>query len=267
LGQPRAKWVFFLPYPTLIGSKSKFARNFTIYRMSTTPPSLLPPDEPERLRSLRTYNVLPSLVEPVFNEFVVLTAQVFSLPISLIAVVEEDDVYYPVNRGMPGNDRQPRVEALCSTAIQQARAVVYHDLALETNATITPEAASAAESNELRFYAGALLRLPDQLPLGTLCVIDRAPRAFTKPEQRLLEQIAALISQTMAIRLACCAPAEEGGARWKSLRLQLQEELQALSALLRYLFTRQGVQIPVPSDLLAQVARRLDDLHLVLDEI
>ncbi|GAA4041599.1 hypothetical protein GCM10022409_29510 [Hymenobacter glaciei] len=29
-----------------------------------------------------------------------------------------------------------------------------------------------AEGNELRFYAGSLLRLSDQRPLGTLCIID-----------------------------------------------------------------------------------------------
>ncbi|UOQ69336.1 hypothetical protein [Hymenobacter volaticus] len=28
----------------------------------------------------------------------------------------------------------------------------------------------------MRFYAGSLLRLPDQRPLGTRCLIDRRPR-------------------------------------------------------------------------------------------
>ena len=44
----------------------------------------------------------------MFDEFVALTAQVFSLPISLIAVVEEDDVYYPANYSMPGNSSPGR---------------------------------------------------------------------------------------------------------------------------------------------------------------
>jgi hypothetical protein len=90
--------------------------------------------------------VLPILVEPVFDEFVALTAQIFSLPISLIGVVEEEEVLYPVNHSMPGHDRQPRVEALCATAIEKARAVVYHDLALETSATLPPDARSTAHA-------------------------------------------------------------------------------------------------------------------------
>ena len=234
--------------------------------MAATPASLLPDDEPERLRSLRTYDVLPTLIEPVFDEFVALTAQVFSLPISLIAVVEEDDVFYPANYGMPGNERQSRVEALCSTAIQKACAIVYHDLALEADGNLTPEAARAAEDNELRFYAGALLRLPDQRPLGTLCIIDRQPRTFTANEQQVLDHIAALISQAVALRLVCYAQPQSGTEQWEQLRRQLQDELHELTALVRYLFTRHGVQIPVPAVLLTQVDRRLSDLQQLLRE-
>ncbi|MCC2546307.1 GAF domain-containing protein [Hymenobacter sp. BT175] len=230
-----------------------------------TSASLLPDDELERLRSLRAHDILPTLIEPLFDEFVALTAQVFSLPISLIAVVEEEEVYYPANHGMAGNDRQPRVEALCSTAIEKSRAVVYHDLALETS-NLSPEAVRAAEANELRFYAGALLRLPDQRPLGTLCIIDRQPRTFSADEQQMLDNLAALISQAIAARHVCFAQSHAGAERWERVRAQLQEELRELTALVRYLFTRHGVQIPVPADLLAQVERRLLDLQQFLSE-
>lgn len=234
--------------------------------MPATPASLLPPDEAERLQSLRAYNVLPALIEPLFDEFVALTAQVFSLPISLIAVVEENKVHYPANHGMPGNDQQLRVEALCSTAIQQARAVVYHDLVLESSALLTPEAARAAQANELRFYAGAVLRLPDQHLLGTLCIIDRQPRTFSAAEQQVLDHLAAVVSQAITVRHACLARPPAGAAQWDRLRTQLQEELRELTALVRYLFTRYGMQIPVPADLLAQVERRLLDLQRLLGE-
>ncbi|PJJ59401.1 GAF domain-containing protein [Hymenobacter chitinivorans] len=232
--------------------------------MAPTP--FVPDNESERLRSLRAYDVLPTLIEPIFDEFVALTAQVFSLPISLIAVVEEAEVFYPANHGMPGNDRQRRAEALCSTAIEKARAVVYHDLLLETAATIPAEAALAAQQNELRFYAGALLRLPDQSPLGTLCIIDRQPRTFSATEQQVLDQLAALVSQAIAVRHACLYQSADGLEQWEQLRTQLQEELRELTALVRYLFTRHGVQIPVPAELLAQVERRLHDFRALLDE-
>jgi GAF domain-containing protein len=233
--------------------------------LATTPLSNLPAGETDRLRSLRAFEVLPALTEPVFEEFVALTARIFSLPISLISVVDEDDVYYPANLGMPGNNRQPRVEALCSTAIALSRAVVYHDLALEHYAEIPAEALHAAEANQLRFYAGALLRLPDQRPLGTLCVIDREPRAFTNDEQRILDLLAALVSRTIAVRHLCRLQLETGEAQWTRLSAELQEEVQAFNALVRYLFARHGTQVPVPSAFLTQVESRIRDLQGLLD--
>ncbi|MCC3158625.1 hypothetical protein LJ737_15350 [Hymenobacter sp. 15J16-1T3B] len=43
-------------------------------------------------------------------------------------------------------------------------------------------------------------------------------------------------------------------------RAQQQEELRAFTALVRFLFTRQGGQIPVPAERLAQAECRLLDL-------
>ena len=228
-------------------------------------PSDLPVGETDRRRSIRAFDLLPTLSEPVFDEFVALTARIFSLPISLISLVEENDVYYPANLGMAGNHQQPRVEALCSTAIAEARTVVYHDLVLEHHPEIPPEALKAAESNGLLFYAGALLHLPDHRPLGTLCVGDRQPRTFTADEQRTLELLAALVSRTIAVRHLCRMHPPTGEAKWARLSGELQEEVQAFNALVRYLFARHGTQVPVPTNFLGQVESRIRDLQALLD--
>lgn len=224
----------------------------------------LPADDADRLRSVRVFEVLPTLTEPVFDEFVALTARVFNLPISLISVVEEKEVLYPTNYGIPDHKRQPRAEALCSTAIARAQTVVYHDVALQDESTIPEEALQAARRNAVRFYAGALLHLPDQRPLGTLCIIDLRPRAFTPDEQHILELLADLVSQTIAVRHLCYLHSEAGAGKWIHLSAELQEEVQALNALVRYLFARHGSQVPVPADFLHQVESRLHDLHAIL---
>ena len=234
--------------------------------MPPLPPAPASFNESERLRSLRAFGILAALAEPVFDDFVALTAQVFGLPISLIAVVEEADVHYPTNHGMSGHSWQPRECALCSTAIEQARAVVYRDLALEPGTAVPAEALAAAASHGLRFYAGTLLRLPDQQPFGTLCVIDQQPRAFSPEEQHMLDQLAALVSRTIAVRYAHHASPPNNASCWQSLCTQLQEELRELTALVRYLFTRHGGEVPVPASLLAQIMRRLPDLHRLLAE-
>ena len=233
--------------------------------MATLSPSALPNDESARLLALRSFGVLAALAEPVFEEFVALAARLFQVPISLLSVVEEADVHYPANVGMPGHRQQPRADALCSTALSLGRAVVYHDVMLEHPATIPATALRAAEENHVRFYAGALLLLPDQRPVGTLCLIDRAPRPFTPDEQRILELLAGLVSRTLAVRYQCRARPDAGEAQWVHLSAELQEEIGALNALVRYLNARNGSVVPVPTAFLAQVEGRMHDLQGVLD--
>jgi hypothetical protein len=232
--------------------------------MSFNCATLLPPGENARLQTLQYYDILHSLHEPVFDEFVALAARLFSLPISLIALVAEEQVHYKANYGMPGNEVQHREEALCATAIMQENAIVYQDLAIETNPLITARAAEAARINELRFYAAAPLCMPDKSIIGSLCVIDRTPRNFSADEQRVLEQLGCLVSMTIVARHTCLSQYSNNEWEWAILRIQVQEEVQALTALVRYLFARNGTHIPVPADSLNQVARRLIDLDEVL---
>lgn len=234
--------------------------------MTLTPVALLPPDDAERLRTLRYYDILHTLHESVFDEFVALTARIFSLPISLIALVDEDEVYYHANYGVPGLTQQPRVEALCSMVVRDNKAVVLTDLAHNEALDLTAAADAAIRAKGLRFYAGAPLRMPDQRSIGTLCVVDRAPRAFSADEQQVLGQLAQLVGQTIAVRHYCLTSAGLGEPRWLAVRNQVVEELAALGALVRYLITRYSAQIPVPEAVLDPVARRLNDLYRVLAE-
>lgn len=88
----------------------------------------MPPNDAERLRTLRYYDILHTLHESAFDEFVVLTARIFSLPISLIALVDANETYHHAYHGLPGLVQQPRIEALCAVVVRQNKAVVLTDL-------------------------------------------------------------------------------------------------------------------------------------------
>ncbi|WP_035563285.1 GAF domain-containing protein [Hymenobacter sp. IS2118] len=233
--------------------------------MANLLPAARPDDEAARLAALRAFEVLAALAEPVFEEFVALAARLFQVPISLLSVVEDTDVHYPATVGMPAHIRQPRAEVLCSTAIALGRAVVYHDVLLEQHPPIPAEVLRVAAQNHVRFYAGALLRLPDQRPLGTLCLVNYEPRPFTADEQRILELLAGLVSQTLAVRSQCRAHPTGGDAQWVHLSAELHEEIGALNALVRYLNARNGSMVPVPTAFLGQVESRLHDLQDLLN--
>jgi hypothetical protein len=232
--------------------------------MNSTPAFLLPTDELVRLKTLRHYDMLHSLQEPVFNELVALAARIFHLPIALIALVDADEVAYKASEGLPGLRRQPRVEALCALAVRQHKTVVLADVADEQG--ITAEAATAAGAKNLRFYAGAPLVMPNQCAIGTLCVIDHRPRTFSAEEQQLLEQLAGLVSGTIVLRHDCRERMGQWGAHWQQVQQHLVDELRELVALVRYLSAHFGIQVPVSAAVLEPVQRRLHDLSAVLQE-
>lgn len=51
------------------------------------------------------------------------------------------------------------------------------------------------------FYAGAPLRTPDGYRLGTVCVMDAVPRTFTKDEEGILEDFAALVMDELRLHV------------------------------------------------------------------
>lgn len=230
-----------------------------------TPDFLLPPDEAERLRTLHEQQILHILRETVFDELVRLAAFVFQLPISLIALVDAEQVDYLANQGLPGQRSQPRLEALCSYVVRDNKAVILTDLTGPSQYRLTPEAVAAAQKRNLQFYAGVPLRTPDHRSIGTLCVIDHQPRTFTELEQRVLEQLAQVVTQAILVRHYCLV-AGLGTSHWHEVQALLLEEIEGIEALVRYIKTRAATQLAGTTDLLHAVLRRLHDLQRSLAE-
>lgn len=231
------------------------------------PTILIPAGETERLGSIRHYAVMESLQEEVFQDVVALAARIFSLPISLIALVDQATVWYQANHGLPNVRTQPREEALCSTAILHDHAVVYADLDYELSPLITAAAAAAAHAKALRFYAAAPLRMPDDQPVGAICVIGHQPRPFSTDEQRLLEQIADLVGLLVAARHQCLSTGPAGEAQWLAVRAQARQELPGIMALVRYISMHHGTQVPVAPELSLLISRRLSELREALHQL
>jgi GAF domain-containing protein len=232
--------------------------------MLLTPAALLPAGEAERLNSLHHYALLEALQADVFDELVTLAAQIFSLPIAYLAIVDAHQVYYNATYGFAGPAPQPRVNLLCAQVVKHNRVVVYHDLATSSATSFDARAIEYSLAQRARFYVGAPVRMPDQHTIGTLCLVDQQPREFSAEEQLLLELLASLVSELIVLRQRCRALAKLGERRWALVQTEAKEEVQALSALVRYLLARYGTVIPVPDQVLHPVSRRLEDLRVIL---
>ena len=238
---------------------------FLVY-MVAVPQMLLPADEAERLKSLHRYDILHSLQEELFDELVALAAALFRLPIAYIGLVDAEQVYYKASYGFPRIPPNPRRELLCALVIKHGQVVVYHDLATASQTPLDALAIKNCLTQQVRFYAGAPLRMPDQHNIGTLCLVSSQPREFSAAEQQLLESLAGVVVQAIVVRHHCRRNPVLGEAHWQAIQREARDEVYGLGALVRYLAARYGTAVPVPEEILTPVRRRLHDLRAILQE-
>jgi PAS domain S-box-containing protein len=131
--------------------------------------------ERKRLRALQSYRILDTAPEPAFDEIAELAAYIFQAPIALVSLVDGERQWskaYVGVKAMP----TPREDTFCATAIGLApnSVMVVEDAKADPAFADNPYVAG---SPFIRFYAGALITDPEGCNLGTLCVMDFAPRA------------------------------------------------------------------------------------------
>ncbi|MFD1466966.1 GAF domain-containing protein [Hymenobacter caeli] len=162
-------------------------------------PDLIPAYEPHRLEALRRYQVLSVPGQQLFNDLVGIVAKLFGVPIALVSLVEAEEVVFAGNVGLPGLERVARPDSLCSVAILQDGVTVYENLLARPCHLTSPGAAAALN---LQFYAGQPLRSADGYPIGTLCVMDHAPRTFSAEESVLLASLGDVATALLDLRVA-----------------------------------------------------------------
>lgn len=153
--------------------------------------SPVPDDEESRLRSLKEYAILDTAAEQVYDDITRLASFVCKAPISLISLVDETRQWFKSKVGLEV-EQTPREHAFCGHAIlRPSQIMVVSDAKQDPRFAANP---LVTGDPHIRFYAGVPLVTPTGEALGTLCVIDRAPRALT-PEQ--IEVLHALARQVV----------------------------------------------------------------------
>ena len=157
---------------------------------------LLPWDEAARLAAVRRYDILDSPPEGAFDRIAALAAELFGVPMALISVVDADRIWFKSSYGLDLVEIG-RTRGLCASAILEETPWVVSDAATDPRTQQNP---LVAGEFGLRFYAGAPLTTHDGFRLGTLCVIDKHPRAVTEEEVRRLAQLAELVIDELELR-------------------------------------------------------------------
>lgn len=157
----------------------------------------MPLDEPERLRALERLGVLDSAPEREFDVLVAIAALVCGVPISLVSLIDHDRQWFKANVGLPGVAETPRDVAFCAHAILEDGIFEVPDTLADPRFADNPLVAIAPD---IRFYAGATLRLSDGAHVGTLCVIDRVPRRLSEKQREALHLLSIAVVQALESR-------------------------------------------------------------------
>ncbi|MDY7576657.1 PAS domain-containing protein [Actimicrobium sp. CCI2.3] len=157
----------------------------------------IPLDEPERLRALELLDVLDSASEREFDVLVATAALVCGVPISLVSLIDHDRQWFKANVGLPSLTETPRDGAFCAHAILDDGIFEVPDTLADPRFADNPLVTTVPD---IRFYAGATLRLSDGAHVGTLCVIDRVPRQLSQQQREALRLLSIAVVQALESR-------------------------------------------------------------------
>lgn len=152
----------------------------------------------KRLETLRSFEILDSGTEKIYDDLTQLTADICETPICLVSFVDEERQWFKSEVGL-GICETALEKSICSYAVKQDGYLEIRDTHLDKR-TIDNQLCQG--QRPIRFYAGAILRSFSGWPLGTLCVLDYQPRALTELQKRALNVHAKSIMQQLELTLA-----------------------------------------------------------------
>ncbi|OAH25870.1 hypothetical protein AX289_31150 [Methylorubrum populi] len=155
-------------------------------------PGPLPVEDGDRLAALSAFAILDTPPERGFDDVVHLARRLCDAPVALVSLVDRNRQWFKARAGFPPCETDLD-RSVCKFALAEPSLLQIPDLTLDPRTRDNP---LVTGEPHLRFYAGAPLRTPEGHALGSLCVIDHAPRpSGLSPAQA--EDLSALARQVM----------------------------------------------------------------------
>lgn len=155
---------------------------------------MLPPvpfDEQARLEALASTVIINSPAHQALDVIVDFAAHLFSVPIALVTLVGRDKQIFKARVGLDVCETSRDVSFCAHAIVEPEEVFVVPDAKKDPRFTENP---LVTGSPFIRFYAGAPLIGFAGQPLGTLCIIDRKPRAdLTEHEKLTLTKLARMV--------------------------------------------------------------------------
>jgi len=160
-------------------------------------PADIPENEIERLKVLKTYNLLDTLPEEDYDAITKIAATICNTPIALISIIDENRQWFKSRHGLERTETA-RDFAFCAHSILNPdELLIINDARKDDRFHDNP--LTVGDPNVV-FYAGAPLNSLEGHCLGTLCVIDNEPKDLNENQKESLKLLSRQVTLLFELR-------------------------------------------------------------------
>lgn len=158
---------------------------------------LIPENEEDRIKALKSYHILDSLPEEDYDNITRLAAVICKTPIALITLIDSNRQFFKAVLGLDGTETK-RDESFCAHAINKPdELMIVNDARFDNRFADNP---FVTGNPPIVFYAGMPLVNADGYALGSICVIDNKPGDLNQEQQAALKSLSHQVIQLMELR-------------------------------------------------------------------
>ena len=156
-----------------------------------------PENEDERLKNLKSYDILDTLPEKDYDNITVIAAQICNVPVSLITLIDDNRQWFKANHGLCISET-PRQKSFCELAMKYEDDIfIINDARLDIRFHDNP---LVTTDPKVVFYAGVPLKSKNGLQLGTLSVIDYKPNKLSEGQKKSLVALSDQVMNLLELR-------------------------------------------------------------------
>ena len=174
--------------------------------------------DPSRLAAVRNCGLLDTPAEETFDALSRLAASLIKVPVSFFSIIDEDRDFYKSQHGFPASlatERQLTGRTFCHYSLANPAPLIIED----TYSSPVWRSVPTVDSLGVRAYLGVPVVIGGR-PIGSFCVIDSDPHAWSASEIETLVQISRAAAREIELRASLRSTRAEASV---TLRLPVVE--------------------------------------------
>jgi len=155
-------------------------------------------EERSRLTELWSCDIIGTRPEAQFDELVRLAAGLCQAPVAAVSLVDSDRLWFKARLGLPV-DELNRDGSFCDVVVTSRSALLVENAALDPRFS---RSGLVCGATHVRAYIGFPLTMHSGAVVGSLCVIDTEPRAWSELQREAIRVLAAQVVAHLELRRA-----------------------------------------------------------------